>query len=163
MKRWGFHGMPASHGVTKTHRRPGNIGSGGNKARVMPGTKMPGHMGNRYRILRAQKVTIVLFTSLLMCNKYTVNVQIFVSFQIVRINTRYNVIWVLGQASAGETNSLVQFYDTVVPTRTCKALETTPHFPTYLPTSEDEVLPEELFVDDLHNFNDPTIMYEVEE
>lgn len=47
IKRWGFKGMPASHGVTKTHRRPGNIGAGGNKARVWPGTKMPGHMGNR--------------------------------------------------------------------------------------------------------------------
>lgn len=56
MKRWGFKGMPASHGVTKTHRRPGNIGSGGTKARVMPGTKMPGHMGNRWRILKGVKV-----------------------------------------------------------------------------------------------------------
>lgn len=56
MKRWGFHGMPASHGVTKTHRRPGNIGSGGTKARVMPGTKMPGHMGNRWRILKGVRV-----------------------------------------------------------------------------------------------------------
>lgn len=37
MKRWGFKGMPATHGVTKTHRRPGNIGSGGQKARVWPG------------------------------------------------------------------------------------------------------------------------------
>ncbi|KAG8042569.1 hypothetical protein G9C98_005203 [Cotesia typhae] len=42
MKRWGFHGMPATHGVTKTHRRPGNIGSGGQKARVMPGQVCPG-------------------------------------------------------------------------------------------------------------------------
>lgn len=39
MKRWGFKGMPATHGVTKTHRRPGNIGAGGEKARVWPGQK----------------------------------------------------------------------------------------------------------------------------
>lgn len=58
MKRWGFKGMPASHGVTKTHRRPGNIGSGGAKARVMPGTKMPGHMGNRWRVLRGVRVRL---------------------------------------------------------------------------------------------------------
>ncbi|KAJ3633994.1 hypothetical protein MTP99_010906 [Tenebrio molitor] len=45
MKRHGFKGMPASHGVTKTHRRGGNIGGGGEKGRVWPGTKMPGHMG----------------------------------------------------------------------------------------------------------------------
>jgi len=47
MKRHGFKGMPATHGVTKSHRRGGNIGGGGEKARVWPGTKMPGHMGNR--------------------------------------------------------------------------------------------------------------------
>lgn len=29
--RHGFKGQPASHGVTKTHRRPGNIGGGGEK------------------------------------------------------------------------------------------------------------------------------------
>jgi large subunit ribosomal protein L3 len=61
MKRWGFHGMPASHGVTKTHRRPGNIGSGSHKARVLPGTKLPGHMGNRYRIVKGQRVRPIIF------------------------------------------------------------------------------------------------------
>lgn len=59
MKRWGFKGMPASHGVTKTHRRPGNIGSGGTKARVMPGTKLPGHMGNRWRIQKGVQVRYI--------------------------------------------------------------------------------------------------------
>ena len=29
MKRWGFKGQPASHGQTKTHRRPGASGPGG--------------------------------------------------------------------------------------------------------------------------------------
>lgn len=48
--------MPATHGQTKTHRRPGNIGAGGERARVIPGTKMPGHMGNRYRAMRGLKV-----------------------------------------------------------------------------------------------------------
>ncbi|KAL7304021.1 hypothetical protein TKK_0003491 [Trichogramma kaykai] len=136
MKRWGFHGMPASHGVTKTHRRPGNIGSGGKKARVMPGTKMPGHMGNRYRVLKAQR--------------------------IVRINTKYNVLWVLGSASPGECNSCVQIFDTVLPLKNCNYLKQTPYFPTYYP-GRDEELPEELMVDDLHNFNDPTIMFTEDE
>lgn len=57
MKRWGFKGMPASHGVTKSHRRGGTIGSGGEKARVIPGQKMPGHMGRERRILRGLKVS----------------------------------------------------------------------------------------------------------
>ncbi|KAJ8679821.1 hypothetical protein QAD02_015608 [Eretmocerus hayati] len=132
MKRWGFKGMPASHGVTKTHRRPGNIGSGGAKARVMPGTKLPGHMGNRYRVLKGQR--------------------------IMRINTKYNVIWVLGQASAGETGSFVTIYDTKLPLKSHEKLERTPYFPTHFPNPE-EPLPEELFEDDLHNFLDPTIEF----
>ncbi|KAF4020607.1 hypothetical protein G4228_012373 [Cervus hanglu yarkandensis] len=45
MKRWGFKGQPATHGQTKTHRRPGAI-STGDVARVWPGTKMPGQLGN---------------------------------------------------------------------------------------------------------------------
>lgn len=56
MKRWGFKGLRATHGVTKSHRRPGNIGAGGGKARVWPGKKMPGHMGGRTRTLRGLKV-----------------------------------------------------------------------------------------------------------
>lgn len=72
MKRWKFKGMPASHGVTKTHRRPGNIGSGGTKARVMPGTKMPGHMGNRWRILRGVKVINNYFAYILLTKLFVV-------------------------------------------------------------------------------------------
>ena len=47
MKRWGFAGMPSGkyRGVTKSHRRPGCIGSGRDKGRVWPGQKMPGHVG----------------------------------------------------------------------------------------------------------------------
>ncbi|KAL4718269.1 hypothetical protein ACJJTC_016703 [Scirpophaga incertulas] len=107
IKRWGFKGMPASHGVTKTHRRPGNIGGGGEKARVWPGTKMPGHMGNRWRILRGVK--------------------------ILRINTKHNVIWTLGVAIPGETGAMCYLYDTILPLR---KLQTTPPFPTQPPTDD---------------------------
>ena len=58
MKRWGFAGQPATHGATKTHRRPGGIGSGAQKSRVWPGQKMPGHMGGQYRNLRGLKVGV---------------------------------------------------------------------------------------------------------
>ncbi|XP_047042159.1 39S ribosomal protein L3, mitochondrial [Helicoverpa zea] len=101
MKRWGFKGMPASHGVTKTHRRPGNIGAGGEKARVWPGTKMPGHMGNRWRTIRGVK--------------------------ILRINTKHNVIWTLGVAIPGETGAMCYLFDTVLP---LKKHTTSPPFPT---------------------------------
>ncbi|EZA59270.1 hypothetical protein DMN91_008490 [Ooceraea biroi] len=133
MKRWGFKGMPASHGVTKTHRRPGNIGSGGTKARVMPGTKMPGHMGNRWRVLRGVK--------------------------ILRINTKYNVLWVMANNVPGETNNYCYIFDTILPLR---RLKTAPSFPTYLPTIDEQPLPEELYSEDVHSFTDPTIEFKEE-
>ncbi|GFG41093.1 hypothetical protein Cfor_00554 [Coptotermes formosanus] len=130
MTRWGFKGGPASHGVTKTHRRPGNIGAGGGKARVWPGQKMPGHMGNRYRILYG--------------------------LEVLRVNTKYNVIWVKGPAVAGETNSTVYIYDTRLPLR---KLKETPHFPTYYP-EDDDPLPDDIYSENLHPFTAPTITYE---
>lgn len=49
MKRHGFGGHPASHGASKDHRAPGSIGSNTDPARVWPGTRMAGHMGNSRR------------------------------------------------------------------------------------------------------------------
>ena len=46
MKRHGFKGQPASHGVSLTHRSLGSSGaSQGGGSRVLPGKKMPGRMG----------------------------------------------------------------------------------------------------------------------
>jgi large subunit ribosomal protein L3 len=45
VKRYGFHGGPASHGNTK-YRRPGSLGPGTDPSRVIKGKKMPGQMGN---------------------------------------------------------------------------------------------------------------------
>lgn len=53
-------------------------------------------------------------------------------------------------------------FDTVLPLKNLKATEMTPYFPTYFPHIHEE-LPEELFVDDLHNFNDPTVMFKEDE
>jgi len=46
MKRHGFHGKPASHGVEKMHRSPGSIGACATPARVFKGTRMAGRMGS---------------------------------------------------------------------------------------------------------------------
>lgn len=128
MKRHGFKGMPASHGVTKTHRRGGNIGGGGEKGRVWPGTKMPGHMGNRYRVAKGLKIW--------------------------RINTKYNVLWVSGQAIPGEVNSLVNIYDTKLPLRLPKDLP----FPTYWDTENDDLI-EDIYDEEVHQFSESTILY----
>ncbi len=44
IKRWGFHGGPASHG-SHLHRAPGSIGACATPSRVFKGRKMPGRMG----------------------------------------------------------------------------------------------------------------------
>lgn len=46
IKRHGFSGGRATHGCT-THRSPGSIGSSADPSRVVPGRRMPGHMGNK--------------------------------------------------------------------------------------------------------------------
>ncbi|ALC49347.1 mRpL3 [Drosophila busckii] len=133
VKRHGFKGMPASHGVTKTHRRAGNIGGGGEKGRVWPGTKMPGHMGNRWRILKG--------------------------LRIWRINTKYNVMWVQGSSVPGSTNGLVYIYDTILPLRKSKDA---PPFPTLYEQPDAENAPEDIWYDQVHNFKDETITYKPE-
>ena len=45
VKRHGFRGGPASHGMKNTHRTPGSIGATGPQ-RVFKGTRMAGRMGS---------------------------------------------------------------------------------------------------------------------
>eukprot|EP00922_Rhytidocystis_sp_ex-Travisia-forbesii_P025640 GHVS01037635.1.p1 GENE.GHVS01037635.1~~GHVS01037635.1.p1 ORF type:complete len:388 (-),score=45.92 GHVS01037635.1:207-1370(-) len=45
MKRHGFKGGPATHG-SRSHRQGGTIGDAGRQS-VLPGTKMPGHVGKK--------------------------------------------------------------------------------------------------------------------
>lgn len=47
MKRWGFRGMPASHGHEKVHRSPGSVGNATWPGKIFKGKKMPGQMGNK--------------------------------------------------------------------------------------------------------------------
>nr|CAG4634825.1 EOG090X07HN [Alona affinis] len=126
MKRWGFAGGPASHGCTKFHRRPGSIGHGRDKARVMPGKKLPGHMGGERRYARG--------------------------LTIMRINLKYNVIYVKGCVPGG-TNSIVNILETTLPLRKLK--ERPPH-PTYYPP-EDGTIPEEAYESSVHVFGTPSI------
>jgi large subunit ribosomal protein L3 len=45
MKRWGFGGLPASHGVSLTHRSLGATGARQDPGKVWRGKKMAGRMG----------------------------------------------------------------------------------------------------------------------
>ncbi len=63
MKRWGFKGQLASHGVERKHRSPGSIGGHANNAgksgRIKKGKKMAGHTGARRITTRSLDVVRV--------------------------------------------------------------------------------------------------------
>jgi large subunit ribosomal protein L3 len=59
MKRHNFGGLPASHGVSVSHRSPGSIGQRQTPGRVFLGKRMSGHMGVRRRTIENLQVVRV--------------------------------------------------------------------------------------------------------
>ena len=135
MKRWGFKGMPATHGVSLTHRKGGSIGSSHvttlmnikpfifkyfyqTLSKVIKGKKMAGHMG--FVGATAWKLPVL------------------------KVDTIHNCIWVKG-AVPGSYNRQVRIMDSwsnkifqFVP----------PPFPTFIPEIEPkDPLPRESFPD----------------
>lgn len=55
MKRHGFHGLGAGHGVHRKHRAPGSIGQCATPSRIFKGMRMAGRMG-------LQRVTVANLT-----------------------------------------------------------------------------------------------------
>jgi len=70
MKKWNFHGLAASHGVSVSHRSAGSTGNHQDPGRIFPGKKMAGRMGGKQ-----------------------VTVQ---SLAVVRVDTALNLIYVRG-------------------------------------------------------------------
>ncbi|MEJ2046899.1 MAG: 50S ribosomal protein L3 [Dehalococcoidia bacterium] len=56
VKRHGFAGGPKTHGQSDRHRHPGSIGATTSPGRVLKGTRMAGHMGNRRVTVRKLEV-----------------------------------------------------------------------------------------------------------
>jgi large subunit ribosomal protein L3 len=59
MKRYGFGGQPASHGVERKHRSAGSIGGQANLGtgrNVRKGKRMAGQMGNKRQTARNQQL-----------------------------------------------------------------------------------------------------------
>lgn len=56
MKRWGFAGMPASHGNSLSHRAIGCTGARSDPGRTFKGKKMAGRMGGHFVTVRRLKV-----------------------------------------------------------------------------------------------------------
>jgi large subunit ribosomal protein L3 len=59
MKRYGFKGQRASHGVKKVHRHAGSIGCNTDPHHVFKGRRMAGHLGAARRTARNLKVVRV--------------------------------------------------------------------------------------------------------
>ncbi|MGI9298769.1 MAG: 50S ribosomal protein L3 [Gammaproteobacteria bacterium] len=49
IKRWHFSSNRASHGNSRSHRKPGSTGQCQDPGRVFPGKKMPGRLGGKRR------------------------------------------------------------------------------------------------------------------
>lgn len=58
MKRWGFGGLRATHGVSVSHRSHGSTGQRQDPGKVFKNKKMAGHMGDRQRT--QQNLEVVL-------------------------------------------------------------------------------------------------------
>ena len=56
MKKWGFGGQPASHGVSVSHRSLGATGQHQDPSKVFKGKKMHGYMGGHTRVQYGLKV-----------------------------------------------------------------------------------------------------------
>ncbi len=59
VKRYGFSGGPKTHGQSDRQRAVGSIGATSGTARVFPGKRMPGHMGNHRVTSQNLKVVLV--------------------------------------------------------------------------------------------------------
>jgi large subunit ribosomal protein L3 len=56
IKRHGFHGLRASHGVKRMHRHPGSSGPSADPSRTLKGVRKPGHYGHARSTVRNLEV-----------------------------------------------------------------------------------------------------------
>jgi len=132
MQRWKFKGGPSdSRGSHKFHRRPGAIGSG-RSGHVDKGKKMPGQLGGTYETTKALKV--------------------------LRINTRYNVLYVKGRI-AGHVNQFVKIQDSHVrrPKTEQDSLRLIGPFPRF--TDDESSLPEEIYDESVLPLNQHSVTF----
>lgn len=108
MKRHGFGGLVASHGVSVSHRSLGATGQRQDPGHVFKNKKMPGHMG------QDQRTTLNL--------------------RVMRVDPRHNVLYLTGSIP-GKVGSLVELRDSL--TKKFDTT-TPPPFPTYIPSVDGD-------------------------
>lgn len=69
MKRWGFGGLEAAHGVSISHRSIGGTGFRRREGRVAKGKHMPGHLGNERVTVKNLEIISVEADDNLICVK----------------------------------------------------------------------------------------------
>jgi len=94
MKRWGFGGMRATHGVSISHRAHGSTGNRQDPGRVFKNKKMAGHMGDRNRTQQ--------------------------NLEVVRVDDERGLIFVKGSVP-GAKNSWLTVHDAVKVSRHAEA------------------------------------------
>ncbi|XP_073027185.1 large ribosomal subunit protein uL3m [Primulina eburnea] len=117
MKRWGFKGMPASHGASLSHRSIGSTGQRDTPGKVFKGKKMPGHMGVDQRTVK--------------------------NVWIHKIDPARNLMWVKGQVP-GATGNFVFIKDAVYKKPDTSLLPFPTYF---TPEDEDQTTLEPLIAD----------------
>lgn len=113
MKRWGFKGLPASHGVSLTHRSIGSTGSRQDPGKVFKGKKMAGRMGGDLITVKR--------------------------LQVLKVDMKYNCILLKGNVP-GCDNGLIRIKDSKYnPTFAINP----PPFPTFIgvPTGQHDLPP----------------------
>jgi len=66
MKKYGFAGMPKSHGAGPTHRHAGSTGMRSSPGRCLPGGPRPSHMGDEQVTIQNLRVLSIDLTSNIM-------------------------------------------------------------------------------------------------
>ena len=84
--------------------------------------------------------------------------------KILRINTKYNILYVAGGKTPGPTHGYTMIYDTKLRHKRAHFVNDPPHMPTFYPDLDaDEPLPEEISHESLFDYDSPSIEYEDEE
>lgn len=77
------------------------------------------------------------------------------------MNTKYDVLYVRGRSIPGATNSWCLVMDTKLPLR--KPVKNPPPMPTHYPEDDVTPLPEDIVHQDIHKFDEPTIIFQITE
>jgi len=114
MKRHGFKGQPATHGVSKTHRGIGSMGGAAGSmygTKVRKGKKMPGRMGGKRVTMR--------------------------NLMVHNVDPTYNLLYLKGTVP-GAKGSVVRLRDAALSRHSvARVLSSPPPFPTFLPEDQD--------------------------